>query len=324
MTQRSEVDNFKESIKKAPGLLKWIIFGIIVVIASLIFKPFSIIPADSLGLRFTFGKVSEDTIKPGLAWKIPVIQSIDSITLRPMQLDTLIEVDTGGAITKDNQTIGTSLSVFYRYVPEKLVDMYKSYGEERLASILRTSITESFKSVIGKYDIFELSMKQDMIRKESMSEMKRKMELYPVVVTELKITNYDWSEQFDKQISETMNRAQQVRQKEQEVQIANQEAQKKVKIAEADKQARVTTAEGKKLESALLADAKDLEGKGILRYNESIKQSMDLEIKIRELEIEKLRVEKWDGKYVPINNYGPIPLQTGDLQPELNPKRGNK
>ena len=39
-------------------------------------------------------------------------------------------------------------------------------------------------------------------------------------------------------------------------------------------------------------------------------KNMELEIALKELEIEKLRVEKWNGVYVPINNYGPIPVQT--------------
>lgn len=35
---------------------------------------------------------------------------------------------------------------------------------------------------------------------------------------------------------------------------------------------------------------------------------MELEIELKKLEIEKIKAEKWNGQYVPINNYGPIPV----------------
>ena len=39
-------------------------------------------------------------------------------------------------------------------------------------------------------------------------------------------------------------------------------------------------------------------------------KKMELELKLKQLEIEKLRVEKWNGVYVSTNNYGPIPVST--------------
>lgn len=42
---------------------------------------------------------------------------------------------------------------------------------------------------------------------------------------------------------------------------------------------------------------------------------MTLELKLRELEIEKIKAERWNGQYVPTNNYGPIPVQTGSIIP---------
>jgi hypothetical protein len=37
-------------------------------------------------------------------------------------------------------------------------------------------------------------------------------------------------------------------------------------------------------------------------------KNMELELRLKQLEIEKIKAEKRDGKYVPINNYGPIPV----------------
>ena len=141
------------------------------------------------------------------------------------------------------------------------------------------------------------------------------MSAYPITISELKITNYDWSDDFDKQIATTMERAQQVKQKQQELLIAEQEAQKKVKEAEAEKTALITRAEGEKEAAILIKDAKAAEGEGIKLYNEAVQKNMILEIELRKLEIERIKAQRWSGQYVPINNYGPIPVQTGNLQP---------
>ena len=144
--------------------------------------------------------------------------------------------------------------------------------------------------------------------------MKAKMAEYPIEITEVKILNYDWSDVFDAQIEQTMTKTQEVKGKAQELLIAEQEAQKVVKTAEANKQALITEAEGEKEAARLNAEAKALEGEGIRKYNQSVQANMNLELKIRELEIAKIKAERWNGQYVPTNNYGPIPVQLGNVQ----------
>jgi len=144
---------------------------------------------------------------------------------------------------------------------------------------------------------------------------------YPVILTDMKLTNYDWSDEFDKQIALTMEKAQQVKQKDQELQITQLEAQKKVKEAEAEKTALITKAEGEKQatitaaeaekQAAILgADAKAAEGEGIRKYNQSLAATLEIQLQLRKLDIEMTRVQKWNGQYVPNNRYGPIPVDT--------------
>ncbi|MDD3285312.1 MAG: SPFH domain-containing protein [Patescibacteria group bacterium] len=297
--------------KKTRNLL--LVLGVVLLFISLGVKTVS---SDSRGLRFNFGAISSQSLEPGLHFNWPIMQTIKTVSIQPLEIKTDIPVDGSGAITKDNQTIGAQLTLFYVYDQEKLPLMWKDFGEEKLRTILSKSMTESFKAQVGKYDIFVLPMSQDTIRLQTLRQIKNMMAAYPLFVTELKITNYDWSDDFDAQIKETMNRSQQVKQKEQELLITEQEAQKKVKNAEAEKTALVTAAEGKKIAAGLEAEAKALEGEGIRKYNEAVAKNMALEIQLRQLDIERIKAERWDGKYVPTNNYGPIPVETGHLQPQ--------
>ncbi len=287
---------------------------VVVIIVALVALSITVIPSSSKGLKFTLGSISDTILEPGMHFKIPLVQTIEVVTIRPLQLNYYIEVGKGGAITKDNQTIGADIIAFYKYKAHDLVDMWQDFGEEKMKSLVSNAITEGFKIVIGRYTIFELPISQEKIVKDSFDVIKGRLADYPVELTDLKVVNYDWSDEFDKQIQETMRKAQEVKQKEQELLITELDAQKKVKQAEADKLATIAIAEGEKQSALLRADAKKVEGEAIRIYNESISRNMQLELELRKLAIEEKRVEKWNGQYVPNNNYMPVPYNYGVVQ----------
>lgn len=254
------------------------------------------------------GALENKVLNEGIHFKIPFMQKIEEVSIRPISNDYPIEVGRDGAITKDNQTIGADVELFYRYDENKLVSMWKNYGEAKIEAITKSILRESFKEVIGKYTIYDVAQQQEEIRTAAVKIVATKIEKYPISFVDLKIGNYDWSEDFDIQIKQTMIRSQQVKQGEQDLMLTEKEQQKKVKIAESEKQALITRAEGEKEAARLMAEAKALEGEGIRKYNEELAKTWEIEQKKLQLEIEKLKAEKWNGQYVPNNMYGPIPF----------------
>jgi regulator of protease activity HflC (stomatin/prohibitin superfamily) len=308
----------EENATLLPKWAKLSIIAVIIFVLVLIFSPFTVIGANEKGLKFTMGKISPNVYSNGLQFHAPLpFQNFEKVSMLPQQIDNKVEVGPGGSITKDNQTIGADTTVFYKYKADGLVDMWQNYGKEKLKAIITTSLQESFKAEIGNYTIFDISVNQDKIRGNVYASLKLKMANYPVEISELKITNYDWSDDFDKQIKETMNLTQQVKQKEQEKNMAEQEAQKGVVQAQAQKTIAITTAEGEKAAAQLMADAKALEGEGIRKYNQSINANLEQEIRFRTLLIEQTKADKWDGHLVPSQVFSPIPLNLGATMQDL-------
>lgn len=293
--------------------LTWLVIGTVFVL--LVLNPVTCVDAGSKGLRFTMGALDDAELEEGINFKLPGFQSIRQVSTRTQEVTFTIEVGQSAAITKDNQSIGATLTLFFRYKSGELVRMWRNIGEEQMLNIIVKTATENYKKTVGQYTIFDIPYNQEKLRSLVFETTKANLTDYPIDLTELKITNYDWSEQFDRQIEETMQRAQEVKRKEQELLIAEQEAQKQVKQAEAAKTSMITQAQGEKESARLRAEAKVLEGEGIRKYNESIAANQALELQFRRLDIEKARVEKWNGQYVPNNHYGPIPVSTGNLQP---------
>ena len=294
---------------------KWFLTAIGAIIFFLFLNPLVIIPSGERGLRFTWGAVNNEELEDGLSIRIPIMHKIEGVSIQPQEITFQIEVGQDGAITKDNQSIGVTIIIYYKRQIGKLAHLWSDVGLEVMESIIKQTVKENYKQTAGQYTIFEIAFIQEKIRAKVNELTKANLTLYPIEITELKITNYDWSEAFEKQIEETMQRAQQVKQKEQELLIEEQDAQKKVKRSEANKTSMVLEAEGRKESARLDADAKALEGEGIRKYNESIRLNMAQEIEFRKLKIEQVKAERWNGQYVPTNNYGPIPLQTGGIQP---------
>lgn len=291
---------------------KYIVGGVI-FLALIIFWPFKIVQSTDVGLKLRLGKLQEEVLEPGIHWRTPFLEKIKVISLQPIQLDYKITVGTDGAITKDNQTVGTELTIFYAYNKTSIRTMYQKFGEEKLQNVIQSTLKESFKEAVGTRDIFNIAQNQNAIQKEVIGTIQNKLKDYPVEIRELKITNYDWSDNFDQAIAQTMEKAQQVKKAEQDLLLTEQNANKKVKEAEADKNALIAQAEGEKAAAALRAEAKALEGEGIRKYNQSVQSNMALEIQLRQLDNERARIDKWNGQYVANNNYAPIPFQAGTI-----------
>jgi regulator of protease activity HflC (stomatin/prohibitin superfamily) len=293
---------------------KFIASAIAILILVVIINPILLVDSQERGVVATWGKVSDNVLQPGLHFRWPLAQSVAKYAVVPQQLDFTIPVDNAGATTKDNQTLGAETTLFYRFDENKLLDIRKNWGQAKLEAQMGKIIQESFKNVIGGYSIFEVSLSQKEIQGKTWTVISEKTKDLPISLVSLNITNYDWDEQFNKQIEETMKKAQQARQAAQELEITKQQVQKDVAKAEADAKVTVTRAQAQKDAAQLSADAKAIEGEGLKKYNESVAANLDVQVRLKELDNERARIDKWNGAYIANNNYLPIPFNYGTVQ----------
>jgi len=305
-------------------LVGWITLGVIALLAvTVVFSSFSVIGSTDRGVKIRLGAIQTDqgVLPSGLVWKIPFIEDVRTISMLPQEIDVSIKVDDDGAITKDNQTIGMGLTVFYTYKPEGVVQILKDLSVEKVASLVQSGMVQDVKQVHGGYSIYDIAQNQAKLQQESMASLKQTMSAYPINVTELRIKNYDWGKEFDEQIKTTMSKAQQVLQAKQDLDRRTIELQKDVAESSAKKQQTVLDAEAaaqqvtiaataEKDAARARAEAKTIEGEAIRKYNASIAQNLDVQLALKKLDIEATKAARWDGHNVPTNNYGPIPVQT--------------
>lgn len=278
-------------------LMKFIItcvVGLLVIITCI--NSCSIIDPNERGIDVKLGKMQESIIQPGVHFKAPFITHTRKFKLEPKVYEVTFSVGNDGAITKDMQTVGATVAVRYVYDESRLKDIVTLYANGSvIESAMRDNVKASLKETTGKYSIYDLVTQQNEITSEVASAMLDRMSNYPIAINQTTITNWDWSDDFDRQIKETANRTQQVKQAEQEANIAAAQAQKLVKEAEAKKQAAELDAKAEIARANGEAEAKKIKADAQAYENQKIAQNLAVMKAQWDYEVAKIRAEKFNG-----------------------------
>jgi regulator of protease activity HflC (stomatin/prohibitin superfamily) len=311
----------EEQVLNYPKIIRTAIIAVVILIAVIIAWPAKIVGANERGIRYTFGEASETVLEPGIHLHAPFFGEIRTWKITPNKISLNIEIDDKGAISKDNQIIGARLIIYWNYDPSRLYEVATKYDNRSIENLLNSQANSSMKAIIGQYTIFDLAANQDVIGQKVQDLVNKQVTSYPVTITQLNISNFDWSSEFDAQIQATMNAAQQVRQAEQKANIAEQENRRLLIESKAKAEADIAASEGRlevaKNDAESLRekangerDAQITKGEGVQKYNSLVAQNLSIEIRLKELEIEKIRAERWNGKqipdYVPLNPTGGV------------------
>lgn len=283
-------------------MIKNLILGGMGVLAALIVicNCCTIISPNERGIKVTLGQVQGDVIQPGMIFHAPFVTQIRKFRLEPKTYEVSFSCGNDGAITKDMQTVGSTVAVRYIYDEKRIMDIVTRYQNDAvIQGAMRDNVKASLKETVGQYSIYDLVEKQNEVTSKVAEAMLARMADYPIDISQTTITNWDWSDDFDKQIKETANRAQEVKKAEQDLKLAEQQAQKQVKEAEAKKAAIEQEAEAALIKAQKEAEAKKAEADALAYYNAKVAQNYQVEIKLKELEIELERAKRWDGRQVP-------------------------
>lgn len=202
------------------------------VLFMILCSSFTTIESGQVGIRVRFGKVLDKKTSEGVNFTIPFIEKIEKINVKVQK----IEVKTSSS-SKDLQEVNMSLAVNYRIDNNKAIELYKTVGNGYNNVILEPAIEESIKAITSKYTAEELITNRSEVSVKCMEELSKKVGKYGIIVSDFNITNFSFSEEFDKAIEEKQVAEQKVLTAKQELEKEKIEAEKKIVKAEAEKQA---------------------------------------------------------------------------------------
>ena len=213
---------------------KRIIIIVSIIFATLLLLGSSVTTINSgeVGIRVRFGKVINKSTNEGINFKIPFIEKIDKMNIKVQKSEVMTN-----SSSKDLQDVDMSVAVNFRIDNTKAVNLYKTVGTSYESIILTPAIEESIKAVTSKYTAEELITNRSEVSDKCMEELSKKVEKYGLIVNDFNITNFSFSEEFEKAIEEKQVAEQKVLTAKQELEKEKIEAEKRIVKAEAEKKA---------------------------------------------------------------------------------------
>jgi regulator of protease activity HflC (stomatin/prohibitin superfamily) len=280
-----------------------LIFGLVLVLLGGFIV---IVDAGHVGVVKRLGAIQEKALPEGMHFKRPFMDVVEQIDVRltPSHAKST-------AASKDLQTVSTEVTVAYSLQADLAPQAYQRIGDRgKIAvALVEPAIQESVKAVTAKFTAEELVTKRELVKQQIQqalelfiaNTLKQKELDGAIVIANVAITDFNFSNEFNRAIELKVQAEQQ----------ALQARNEKIK--------RVTQAEAAAAERQLAADAEaystEVQSKAradaIRREAEALKQSPEL--------IQLRTVEKWDGVLPRVNGAGAIPLlNLGDAGTDLS------
>jgi regulator of protease activity HflC (stomatin/prohibitin superfamily) len=189
------------------------------------------------------------TQKPGLGWKVPILDTVTDMEIRNMALQFDVHV-----YSLDTQQYTAAITVNYDLEPSAVEQIYKregvSYAERRLKPLVETQM----KEIAGKFTAQRTIQERDIFGAKVRDAVRDNAKRYNISVTEVQVQNIDFTEQFEKAIENAMLAKAKVTEEENILQQKKVQAETKVVEATAGANAAREVAKGQ-------ADAKVTQAK---------------------------------------------------------------
>lgn len=216
-------DNPKPEFKKTiPSVV-----ALGLVLSTVAFECFTVVPAGHIGVQVTLGEVNQQTLAEGAHFVNP-ISRIKEVEVRLVTT----KLQNASAGTKDLQQIHTDIVLNYRIDGSKAAHIYKEFGFDLQDRVILPALSESLKAITAHYTSEELVTKRDVVSAQVKDEVAGKLSKYGVAVGDISLVNFGFSAEYQKAIEAKVIATQSKLKAEQDLQRIEVEAKQEIAKAE--------------------------------------------------------------------------------------------
>jgi regulator of protease activity HflC (stomatin/prohibitin superfamily) len=235
--------------------------ALLMIVGGIIRSGVTIVPAGYRGVLLRFGAV-QGVLGEGIHLIAPQVNTVELLEVRTQKEEAQSQ-----AASKDLQTVSTTVAINFHLAPDGVDDLYKKVGKEYKSRIIDPVTQESLKAVTARYTAEELIRLRERVKTEVQNDVTDRLSPYNIVVEPagVSITNFSFSEDFNKAIEQK--------------QVAQQTAEKqRYVLQQAKLQAETAITEARGAAEAARINAQALQAQGGSRV------------------LAREWIEKWDGK----------------------------
>lgn len=212
----------------------WIPYAVgvpVVLILALFLSPFTIVNASERAVVLRLGKIDR-VLEPGIHWLTPLVEGIETLDVTTQKAET-----DATAASKDLQTVHAKIAVNYNLVPEKVDKIWQNYKGEHVSVIVTPAVSESVKAATAKYTAEELITKREHVKTDILESLKTRLAVSDIVVTNVSITDFDFSAEFNKSIEAKVKAEQDALTSKNKLEQVKYEAEQRITQAKAEAEA---------------------------------------------------------------------------------------
>lgn len=195
-----------------PKYFVYIVSGIVIFLALiLLFGLFRVIDAGSRGVVLRLGSVNRIMLD-GLNWKIPLFERVVEFNVKTQTItydDDIVAMkedknampSLGGA-SKDLQLVKLAVVVNWRYLPDKVGEVYARYGSTFFDAVVQPIVRDSLKAASAKFSAEALIARRAEFVDEAGKIVKEQFENKTnlAVFERLNVVDIDFTDEFNKAI----------------------------------------------------------------------------------------------------------------------------
>lgn len=212
--------------------IRWGALGVGVFIALiLLIGSFTTVQPGEKALIIRFGTI-RNVLEPGISMKAPLIDKVVKLDVQTQKLET-----EATAASKDLQNTTARIAVNYQLEPGNEKLLYSTIGLNYENTILSPAVQESVKAATAKYTAEELITKREAVREEIKKNLKDRLTDRYIIVSDVNIINFAFSESFNEAIEAKVTAEQQALASKNKLEQTKYEADQRVVQAKAEAEA---------------------------------------------------------------------------------------
>lgn len=239
---RRDAETMREA-QETLNYFKYIFFGgFICLVFTLIYMSIQVVPAGHVGVRSSFGEVSDTLLQPGIHMTYPWVNII------PLNIQTQIIAMSEDVPSKEGLAVHLEAAVLFRLSPDHAISMYREVGISYVDKLVTPQFRSVLRSVTSGHEAKDLysALARTSMTEALTDELKQLLNPRGLVVESTPLKNLLLPQALQDAIQEKLKAEQESLKMEFILQKETQEAQRKT-----------------------------IEAEGIQRYQSIIKQGID-------------------------------------------------
>jgi len=251
------------------------VIGICLIVAGpfiFTFSTFTIIDYGNVGVQVTFGTVNPVEYPMGFCMVNPMSNIIEyNVQTRQVEKEFTTE-------TIDTQAVTVPVIMNITPNPNYVAENIQTIGIDYISIILNRAIQEAVRGEVAKHKIADLVKERPNVRSRIENELRSSLEEYNIVLNELTLGEFDFSEEYDRAIERKQLEEQKADQRLYELRQHQTEAQSQVAKAKGLADSAIEEARGKaesiRLAATAEAESLRIRGEAQAEYNKKVSESL--------------------------------------------------